>query len=466
MTDTPKEPQTHTSAFWRGATFLQFILPLSMRGLLILLALSYLILSPILNESDIIASMIAALLGGLCLIVLISSAIFGFRLRKNGQLEIHVPSKSRIGSEDKIIAQAEADFLIACTQITVPPLFRLKLSLQFLNEGIAPSFHIVAGRLDSSKPIIVPITFPHRGIWQLTGIQLVLEDCFGITRQAWVDLSASDLSAQVFPRTSTAPLLPIISSTYRAGDDINHHTQRLGEPFDIKPYHPADGIKRILWKVFAKRGELVARHPEHAVTPEGHVIAFIIARRKDDALAAWSLAYFREIEALNLTMEVGCLGMEKSTALARSSAELEQILITSAFLAPKTLSYEIIGSILETIQNRANQGFQENSASIALFFSESLLSSKETTSDLLRLIQVLGENGVTATICLRRDQITNLEDADSLGVVKRLFLQKEVSKAINTNLNTESRAIFLNTCALKNLTVLQEKGFSHGARSA
>ena len=117
MTDVSQEFQIRPSAFWRGATFFQFILPLSMRGLLILLALSYLVLGPILRDSDIVASMIAALLTGLSLIVLLSSAIFGFRLRKNGQLEIHVPSKSRAESEDRIIAGAETDFLIACNRI-------------------------------------------------------------------------------------------------------------------------------------------------------------------------------------------------------------------------------------------------------------------------------------------------------------------------------------------------------------
>jgi hypothetical protein len=464
MTDVPLESSNRLNAFWRGATLLQFIFPLSMRGLLILLALAYLVLSPILSESDIVASIIAALLAGLSIIVLLSSTIFGFRLRKGGQFEIHVPVKSRLASEDKIIAQTEADFLIACSNVTIPPLFRLKLSLQFHDDGVAPSFHIVTGKLPPSQPIIVAITFPHRGIWQLTGIQLVLEDCFGITRQAWLDLVTNDLSAQVFPHPSSAPKLPIISSTYRAGDDMNHSTQRLGEPFDIKPYHPADGIKRILWKVFAKRGELVARHPEHAVTPEGHVVAFIMARRQDDPLAAWSLAYFREIEALNLTMEVGCLGMEQTTPLARSSVELEQLLISCAFSTTESLSQDAINVILSIIHNRTNQSAQENAASLALFISESMLTSKQSTSEILHLIQILEENAITTTICLQRDPSLNQDEINSISIVRKLFLDNNDPQPLHKQNNSEYRALFLNTCALKNLTVLQEKGFVQGAR--
>ncbi len=442
-----------------AADFLQCIVPLSMRGLLVLLILAYLVLNPIWHRSDIVASALTASLLGMVALSVVTCAVVGMRIRQNLNPTLILPSKSDGNTEERIVSGENSQFLLSVGPLLVPPFFLLSLELCFENDGASSACHLVTHRLDPLNPLTFNITFPHRGIWRPAMIRCTLEDRFGFSCLLWSDTTPSDLSIRVYPPKIDRASLPVISSTYRPGDDLSHHTQRMGEPFDLKPYHPSDGIKKILWKVFAKSGQLIARHPEHAVTPEGHVVAFVLAPQRDDALAAWALAYFSELEQLNLTMEVGCLGMD-GMAMATSPFDIEELLIASAFDARSKVSPELASTIRAKVAE--HHAGQERSTidSIALFISESLINSELNARAVVDAVQQLEQSGMKPVICFQRT-LTESPSASSRSKLSRPLAaetvdHKETARRIN------ARNLFLKNCSARHIKVFQEPLASSG----
>ena len=457
--DTSPDQSSRVTRLYAIAEALQSAVALSMRGLLVLLLLIYLLLNPILTQSDIVASIIVAALGGLIVTLTSICAIAGYRLKRRLAPELIAPSHSEGMTAEGIFSQKINKFLLRIGPISVPPLFTLSVEPVFDYPGVSSSCHLLTGRIDPVDPAIHRIVFPHRGLWRLRGIRCVLEDRFGFSCVIWLDHSCADQTVSVHPQPVENPHLPLISSTFRAGDDISHHTQRLGEPFDIKPYQPSDGIKKILWKVFAKRGELVARHPEHAVTPEGHVIAFILARPEDDALAAWSLAYFRELEEMNLTMEAGCLGMEQRP-LASSTRELDELLVQSAFEAPTKISPDLAADIRMSLSRRSNARESTQGEKIAIFLAESALTSDQAAREILGLLQALEHDGINLVVFMKRTSATAHREPTRFS---RVIL--EPRRASQRSFSLSARNLFLKTCTASQVSVLQEPYSSEERRS-
>jgi len=133
-----------------------------------------------------------------------------------------------------------------------------------------------------------------------------VRDGLGLSRSNWS--IALDSSIKVAPQPSYDTPLPLISSTQRPGDLLTDAVHRFGDPYDVKAYHPSDGIRKIIWKSFAKSGELLSRHPEASMTPEGFVALMVLARPDDDPICAKAEAYVRSLKKLKLDIALGCEG--------------------------------------------------------------------------------------------------------------------------------------------------------------
>lgn len=105
-----------------------------------------------------------------------------------------------------------------------------------------------------------------------------------------------------------------VSKSLASGDAVTHP---LGPPegdrADMRGYAPGDPTRLILWKVFARRRELVVRTPERALSPAKKTCAYLVTGPDDEAAAA----------AARLAIESGALGTDwvfgadGSTELAR-----------------------------------------------------------------------------------------------------------------------------------------------------
>jgi hypothetical protein len=173
-------------------------------------------------------------------------------------------------------------------------------------------------------------------------VKCELTDGLGLLRFVWK--IPQSVVLEVVPPQASDTKLPILSSTQRAGDLVVDTNNRNGDPYDIKPYHPSDGVKKIVWKAYAKRGELLSRHPEASMTPEGHVVIVVLAEKENDHTCSHALAYIRNLELLNLDIVVGCLG-RKQRGVARSFLAAESLLVQSVWDAASFSLEELTAEI-------------------------------------------------------------------------------------------------------------------------
>ncbi|GEM_PF-5515121 len=210
-------------------------------------------------------------------------------------------------------------------KVEIPSFFLFDVFLR-LNINIPYKLENKTRISPESEILQFTIFTPHRGEWLLDGVYFEIQDKLRLfSATVSVPIKTSVISR--VPSVETRPL-PILSSSIIPGDAYPLSTERLGEPFDLRPYQPGDSMKRILWKTFAKSGELITRQPEFSHAPEGEVLIFCAARKNDDYLAGLALKYAYEVEATGTKIRAGCLGSKETFETAES---FELGLIGSSF---------------------------------------------------------------------------------------------------------------------------------------
>jgi uncharacterized protein (DUF58 family) len=113
----------------------------------------------------------------------------------------------------------------------------------------------------------VRLRFPARGIYPLGRITVTVWDLFRIVR--YLETLDTGLTVKVYPRLyPVRTLFPGASDIYRDtyashGKNENQYTMQ-----DIRSYRDGDSLKRVHWKVSAKRGELFVKSYEKVTGTE------------------------------------------------------------------------------------------------------------------------------------------------------------------------------------------------------
>jgi hypothetical protein len=226
-------------------------------------------------------------------------------------------------------------------------------------------------------------------------------------------------------------------------------------------------MKRILWKVFAKRGELIARHPERSVSPEGHLLGFVLARRSDDGLAAWATAYLSAAEAQGITVSCGCLGMRTETPWANSARALEDSLIEYAFKTEPVISTEVIHQVLGILRSRIGHP-HEGGTTLGIFIDAGALESSEIANSLISLRTNLLAEGVSCEMLLKKSGHYSSSRSNRISFWEKVFLEKARKTKEGSHPEDNDRAEivrqFINHAALKGMTLHQEQTLNQGMR--
>lgn len=141
-------------------------------------------------------------------------------------------------------------------------------------------------------------TIEHRARWATDEIvrRFVIEDGFGLARIVLRRREARAL--RVLPWTGAleqAPMLRALSG----GDDVPHPSGKLtGDRVDLRRYVAGDPLRLVLWKVYARTGELMVRTPERAIAPAVRIVAYLPAAVADEPPAA----------AARVALEAGLFG--------------------------------------------------------------------------------------------------------------------------------------------------------------
>lgn len=208
--------------------------------------------------------------------------------------------------EETPISGAPVSCTTSISGLSLPTFFSLSLERVFARGEAASAIHYLSGK-QLELTLQDYITFPHRGVWNLQLLRFQLRDYFGLVKLAWTVPCPAMI--EVFPPLAEAQLPDLSSSVSRNGDTISELSTRNGDYFDIKNYDPSDGIKRILWKSYARSGELVVRRPEPALSPEGEVSIFLIAGKMDDSIAAKTISFIRDLFLENTVVYFGTSGL-------------------------------------------------------------------------------------------------------------------------------------------------------------
>lgn len=244
-------------------------------------------------------------------------------------------ANGRLLSKAALIARLEL------TDIKIAPTFVSKLVLGWEHPGAMIKPIILNGTPNES--IFLPISFPHRGIWRCIAVELAYSDPLQIVEiRQRIPLN---ISITICPSGHDSELREVISSASRPGDAAQSIHQRSGDLFEMKQYDPAQGVRTILWRVFAKRGELMSRSPEAAITPEGFTACYAIIRPKQDTLATKIIDYTARLQSSGISVAFSCTGNYR--APVTNATEIEESLI-SAVWNPPTPNHDELSKLLLT----------------------------------------------------------------------------------------------------------------------
>ncbi len=409
--------------------------PLSGRSIATLLLLLYLLLGPVWESADIVS---ASLTYALLIVILLAAVVVvlhGVALKRFLSASIGAPEQPEVSGEAVRV-------FIALRGSKVLPLFSLDLQLVFERPGASPALVRVSGFSESDRHAHVDLTFPHRGEWDIRGIECTLRDVTGLTRFSW--FIPQQTAVTIAPVPTYDSNLPVLSSTQRPGEMMVDIFNRQGEPFDIKSYHPSDGVKKIVWKAFAKRGELLSRHPEASMTPEGFVVILTIAGKEGDKACAQVVAYSESLARLNLEIIASCEGANGRPA-AHSPEALRELLIDSVWDAhPETIGHlqqdavallDYCGQLTPSLKV----------SKLLLFVSAERLAIEGQAKQIEDLAAWLSARGISPVFCLSQPSGTiQLRPATRLAKLSRLLIAREGD--LNDQDSSQSFQSFLASC--------------------
>lgn len=109
-------------------------------------------------------------------------------------------------------------------------------------------------------------------------------DAFGICSIQFT--ARQSCTVKIVPE-SIAPTLPsILQGVQGGGDQAHPFGLATGDRIDIRNYAQGDPVRFILWKVYARTGQLVVRTPEKAFEPIQRLVAYLIVHPSDGSAAA------------------------------------------------------------------------------------------------------------------------------------------------------------------------------------
>jgi hypothetical protein len=416
---------------------------LTVRGMIILAFLAFLYYSPVRKETDIIAAVIVYVFSAYVLILALTTLFYPrFFL---GLLEIKAFQPESLNTPGSAMSGVPALFLMELNEVYLPPGFYLEVQVEFEEDTLAPAKHILSGKIHDKYFLKEHITFPHRGYWRISKINFTFADKLNLTANYWNlndQIGTTDLL--VNPPTSRQSSLPVISSSNRVGDTLPDLNEKHGDPFDLKPYHPSDGMKKILWKVYAKSGELISRHPEASMTPEGQVLIFACAGKADEEVCSSALAYLKQIESLNLEILFSCLGAA-DWEVARNSQQSQELLIDTVWKseAPFAHSPELdIDSLIGYFKSKSTDSRIDR---VLVFCGKRRLSTPGGFRSMVELGEYLESRSIRPFFCLISSFSINYEEPSSNLWRRLFFINKDKTRIYQKELYYD----FLSVCRNK-----------------
>lgn len=213
----------------------------------------------------------------------------------------------------------------ARTGYTLPSLWWLPLARVELRWQSPPA---EAELVRERGQLVERVTPTRRGEWPALQRAIEVFDPFGL---AAITLRVEeDRAVAVTPDTGQLRTLPVLQGL-SGGDEREHPTgPQGGDPLDMRRYTPGDPIRYVLWKVYARSGELMVRTPERAVAPVRRTVAYLVGAEGDEPAAG---AARRAVE-LGVLGEGWAFGADGCAEVARTAKDAMSVIRASAQAGP------------------------------------------------------------------------------------------------------------------------------------
>jgi hypothetical protein len=412
--------------------------PVTLRSILLLLFCGYLLIGPVPKSSDIVAASLAYGLLALFLIIAGATLVQALYVKRRLAIELFPPSES-------IVAGNPARCIVKLSKISLLPGTALECRLSCIHQGIViPTIRLLKG-VPSNHRIALDVIAPHRGNWDIHGIQCAVGDLTGFLRISWkIPLESSLI---VSPPRQPEARLPLISSTQRAGDMVTDAVHRLGDPFDIKPYHPSDGMKKIVWKAFAKSGQLLSRHAEASMTPEGFVALFVAALPDDDEICGKALTYVNALSELRLDLLLSCEG-QNGRPPGHSVETSQEILIDSTWDSQRSNGSSINNDLQSLFDACSRTGVAVNLRKIVIFCSGNRMATPDGVRFMQEITRWMEERQIEPVFFVTQPLIPHsIEPRSWSSRATRVLFESNQEAKRSTSL--ADYQLFLSTCLSK-----------------
>jgi hypothetical protein len=322
-----------------------------------------------------------------------------------------------------VFSKTPAVFRLSIQNGNLPPLTDLALSLEFEHE-VHDNVRLILDTSCHREGIHnVPFVFAHRGVWRIATASWTVQDCFGFWKFHSKQLSQSSAEATtVYPQSRIFEQLDPLYASVKQGDDQLDATQLGTDLYDIKRYHPSDGLRKIVWKVFARTGELLSRHPEQTMTPDGKVILLVAGGPMADTGYAQCYQYMQQMHHSGVDVVAAGLQFRKEDI----ASDPEKFLECSLLTAHHPLNPDIIGGLITEGQGTLQ------TTTVGLFIDLSS-TDKQSLEELIAAIRAvystLKQKQITPVILATHTDhdITPVQHSDRIDAL--LSFMKEHNKA-------------------------------------
>ena len=412
--------------------------PLTIRSVIFLIFCAYLLVGPVPQSSDIVAAALACGLLALFLAIVLAARLQALYVQRRLTLELYPP-------DEPITSGQSTRAVVKFSPLQLLPGMTLECRLSCVHEGISiPTITLFKGT-PAGHRVAIEIIAPHRGNWDIHGVRCTIGDLTGFIRVSWT--IPLDSSLIVYPPKQSDALLPLVSSTQRPGDLITDAVHRLGDPFDIKPYHPSDGIKKIIWKAFAKRGELLSRHAEASMTPEGFVALFVLAQAADDDACGKALAYVNALTELKLDLLLSCEG-NNGRAPGHNVETCQELLIDSAWDAQRTSSISLATDLQSLFDACTRTSVAVTLRTIVVFCSGTRMAGPDGVELMRTISQWMEERQIQPVFFLTQPTLsTDTDQAAWTRKARDILIEPAPSTSSHASADGYQR--FLSTCLSK-----------------
>jgi hypothetical protein len=355
-----------------------------------------------------------------------ATAWCGLSARKNINFSI-----SPVASNDnnKIVAGSNCQIDVSVFTKILPGT-QVKVSLES-NQKSAPLIQCVFNDATSNVSRASTV-FPHRGIWIIDNTLVEFCDRFKL----WVfsiniQLEEQKASFIVYPPIISSSTYPIVQSTEREGDTSISTSQTSGDMYDIKRYHPSDGMRKIIWKVFARSGQLLSRHPEPTMTPEGKSIIFACGGTFNDSAYSAAADYARLRQQEGFEVLISGSTFTNSHGM-RSADEFLSYSIDTAFNEPTSVP-------LNNLINWANnEGGILKQVSLFVDFNQDIEQSIQLATEATKIIHDAGLVPMIMAVSDMPliDRVTHsVKSRSSLNIVKKFLTEPQEDTKEEQNIN-------------------------------